>query len=34
VWDERYADAEFAYGTEPNDFVREQVAWLKGRSCA
>lgn len=23
-WDERYADDEFMFGTEPNDFLREQ----------
>lgn len=25
MWDERYAEPEYAYGTEPNDFLREQV---------
>jgi SAM-dependent methyltransferase len=24
-WDERYAGAEYAYGVEPNEFVREQA---------
>lgn len=24
-WDERYSEAPFAYGTEPNDFVREMA---------
>jgi SAM-dependent methyltransferase len=24
-WEERYAEAPFAYGTEPNDFVREMA---------
>ncbi|WP_018936621.1 cyclopropane-fatty-acyl-phospholipid synthase family protein [Thioalkalivibrio sp. ALJ24] len=28
MWDERYAGEEFAYGTEPNDFLREAVATL------
>jgi SAM-dependent methyltransferase len=26
IWDDRYASAEFFYGTDPNDFLREQVA--------
>lgn len=25
MWDERYGDEEYAYGTEPNDFLREQA---------
>jgi len=25
LWDERYAAAEFMYGTEPNDLVRDEV---------
>jgi SAM-dependent methyltransferase len=25
MWDERYGASEFAYGTEPNDWVREQA---------
>jgi len=25
-WDERYAEPDYAYGTEPNDFVREHAA--------
>jgi SAM-dependent methyltransferase len=28
VWDERYSDAFSAYGTEPNDFLREVAAAL------
>lgn len=24
-WDERYASADYVYGTEPNDFLREQA---------
>jgi SAM-dependent methyltransferase len=27
-WDERYAEDGFAFGTEPNDFLREVVAML------
>ncbi len=27
-WDARYAEEGFAYGTEPNDFLREQAAHL------
>lgn len=33
-WDERYAEGEYAYGKEPNDFLKETVAELmlpKGR---
>jgi len=25
MWDQRYAEEEYVYGTEPNDFLREQV---------
>lgn len=25
MWDDRYAEPEYAYGTEPNDFLREQL---------
>lgn len=28
MWDERYADPDFAYGTEPNDFLVEQAGLL------
>jgi SAM-dependent methyltransferase len=28
MWDERYAQPGFAYGTEPNDFLREHAARL------
>ena len=28
MWDQRYADSEFFYGTEPNDFLREALAHL------
>lgn len=32
MWNERYGDEAYAYGTEPNDFLREQVHLLpKGR---
>jgi 2-polyprenyl-3-methyl-5-hydroxy-6-metoxy-1,4-benzoquinol methylase len=27
-WDERYASEEFAYGTQPNNYLREQLAKL------
>jgi len=27
MWDERYAEG-WAYGTEPNDFLRESLGWL------
>lgn len=29
-WDERYASVDWAFGTEPNDFLREQAAQLPG----
>lgn len=25
MWDERYADEEYVYGTEPNDFLKEHI---------
>ncbi|MDX9731123.1 MAG: hypothetical protein RBT63_05075, partial [Bdellovibrionales bacterium] len=28
-WDERYAKADYHYGTNPNDFLRASVAYLK-----
>lgn len=28
-WDERYSSEEFAYGTEPNNYLREQLSQLK-----
>lgn len=28
MWDQRYAEPGFAYGTEPNDFLREQASVL------
>lgn len=31
-WDERYAEPGWAFGTEPNDFLREQVHALPERS--
>lgn len=32
MWDERYSNHEFVYGTEPNDFLREEVDRLpRGR---
>lgn len=30
MWDERYASDEFAYGTEPNDFLMEHSGMLSG----
>jgi len=27
-WDERYASADYVYGTEPNDFLREQAHYI------
>lgn len=32
MWDERYSDSEYAYGTQPNDFLRANVAAIpKGK---
>ncbi|HAA59231.1 MAG TPA: SAM-dependent methyltransferase, partial [Myxococcales bacterium] len=32
MWDEKYNDEEYVYGTEPNDFLKEHVEQLpKGR---
>ena len=28
-WNERYANEEFIYGTEPNDFFKQQLDKLK-----
>lgn len=28
-WDERYREKEFAYGTQPNEFLKEQIQELK-----
>ena len=28
MWDERYSEAGFAYGTKPNDFLRENLEKL------
>lgn len=33
IWDERYSEHELAYGDEPNDFLREQVATLTKGDC-
>lgn len=30
MWDQRYADKDYVYGTEPNDFLREHAAKLNG----
>lgn len=33
TWDERYSEDGFAFGTEPNDFLREVVEQLpRGRT--
>ena len=33
MWDERYSQAEYAYGKQPNDFLKQHIARLnKGRS--
>lgn len=29
-WNERYSEPGYAYGTQPNDFLREQVTNLPG----
>ena len=28
MWDERYSEQDYVYGTEPNDFLRTHVDWL------
>ena len=28
-WNERYAAEEYAYGTEPNDFLKQELDRLK-----
>lgn len=33
MWDERYSEAELAYGTQPNDFLREQASALTPGTC-
>ena len=30
MWDERYADKDYVYGTEPNAFLAEHIGLLKG----
>jgi hypothetical protein len=32
-WNKRYGEEGFAYGSEPNDFLREQAAALKPGSA-
>jgi len=33
MWDERYSQAEYAYGKSPNDFLKQHIVRLnKGRS--
>lgn len=35
MWDERYSSAGYAYGTAPNDFLRQHLAWLpQGRTLS
>ena len=29
-WDTRYSESEYAYGTKPNEFFREELDKLKG----
>jgi 2-polyprenyl-3-methyl-5-hydroxy-6-metoxy-1,4-benzoquinol methylase len=29
MWDQRYSEKEYAYGTEPNSFFKEQISLLK-----
>lgn len=33
MWDDRYSEPGFAYGTEPNDFLTERVGDLKRGRC-
>jgi len=33
MWDERFSEPGYAYGTEPNDFLRERVADLRPGRC-
>jgi len=33
MWDERYAEEEFAFGTRPNDFLADRVSDLKPGRC-
>ncbi|KHK91744.1 class I SAM-dependent methyltransferase [Novosphingobium malaysiense] len=33
MWDERFSEPGHAYGTEPNDFLRERVGDLKRARC-
>ncbi len=30
MWDQRYSEEGFAFGTDPNDFLREQAVAIKG----
>lgn len=32
IWDQRYSQQEFFYGTEPNDFLREQTSLIPPNS--
>lgn len=31
MWDQRFADASFFYGTEPNDFLKAHIGLLQGK---
>lgn len=33
MWDQRYAEPDYVYGTEPNAFLAEAVGALKGGAC-
>ncbi|WP_067733153.1 class I SAM-dependent methyltransferase [Novosphingobium naphthalenivorans] len=33
MWDDRFSEPGYAYGTEPNDFLRERVADLQRGRC-
>lgn len=33
MWDERYGSVDMAYGTEPNDFLREHLARIPRGKC-
>ena len=30
IWDQRYASADYVYGTEPNEFLAETIRGLDG----
>lgn len=33
MWDQRFSEPGYAYGTEPNDFLRERLADLRAGRC-